>query len=399
MPQSEISNEIVKLSEEVGLSWFEYQRDTFTEAAALPTPLRACLYYRTGAGKTSTALALLRLQGHDRALVIAPPATHMAWVSQATALNMELTLVSHAKFRQQGFKTSRNLAIIADEFHLFGGHKGKGWVKFNRVAKSLQAPIVIGSATPNYNDVERCYCIQSVLDPYSVKGGFLEFLYKNCETEQNPFGMTPIVTGFRHHEDASSYLASLPGVFYVPDTSTVKPIDVQFQIPLDPDFETFGLDRSRGRIMASDMETRQRREYLWRVKDDHIQPEVLDVVLHSIDTNGKVMIFCQRATIATILADDLSDAGVDCRLITGKTKKADKDRLVEEFRSNPNLEVLVGTATIATGVDGLDKVCDNLILFDDTQDNSLRRQIMGRILPRGTDTDESMKVVHRYIFG
>lgn len=45
--------------------------------------------------------------------------------------------------------------------------------------------------------------------------------------------------------------------------------------------------------------------------------------------------------------------------------------------------MLVATATLATGTDGLDKVCDTLLILQDTQDDSLRRQLIGRILPRG----------------
>jgi hypothetical protein len=61
------------------------------------------------------------------------------------------------------------------------------------------------------------------------------------------------------------------------------------------------------------------------------------------------------------------------------------------------LDVLVGTATLATGTDGLDKVCDTLIILDDTDDDSLRRQLVGRIMPRGTSTDASMKKVFRIV--
>ena len=37
-----------------------------------------------------------------------------------------------------------------------------------------------------------------------------------------------------------------------------------------------------------------------------------------------------------------------------------------------------------------------ILLVDD--DESLRRQIIGRILPRGADTDASKKVIYRLIF-
>ena len=60
--------------------------------------------------------------------------------------------------------------------------------------------------------------------------------------------------------------------------------------------------------------------------------------------------------------------------------------------------ILIGTASLATGLDGLDKVCDTLIIVDDTDDNSLRRQLVGRILPRGGNVDNKTKRIHRLIF-
>jgi hypothetical protein len=59
--------------------------------------------------------------------------------------------------------------------------------------------------------------------------------------------------------------------------------------------------------------------------------------------------------------------------------------------------VLVGTASLATGTDGLDKMCDSLIILDDTEDDSLRRQLVGRIMPRGEAADASKKQVHRLL--
>ena len=388
-----------ELAKAAGLEWFDYQEKIFSEVKDLPNPLRVCLYYRTGAGKSLTALTVMFLAGFSHALVIAPPATHEAWHREATKLGMYVGTISHAKFRQQKYKVSRKLPIIADEFHLFGGQDGMGWRKFDRVARSLLAPIVIASATPNYNDAERCYCIQSVLDPHSVKGGYIQFLYQNCQTKQNPFGRTPLVEGFLHYPDAASYLAALPGVYYVPDNTSVVPMDMFFAEPLPTEFDEYGIDASKQRVMASIIETSQRREFLWRVQDGKIHPGAMKVLLQTIKESKKVLVFAARATIAKILAEELgSEYNVRTLLVTGRTSKKRKAAAIRDFIDDPNMEVLVGTASIATGVDGLDKVCDTLVLFDDTNDASLRRQIIGRILPRGVASDESMKTVFRYSF-
>src|SRR5690606_31232664 len=194
--------------------------------------LRLCLYHRTGAGKTLTSLACVRLTGAGEVLVLAPPITHDAWVAAGRELGLQVSPISHAKFRQKTYKVRRDQAMIVDEFHLLGGHKGIGWKKLDRIARGLQAPLVIASATPNYNDAERVYCIQHVLDPDSARGGYLQFLYDRCVTRVNPFGQEPIVEGFRYYADAEDYLKHLPHVHYVEDEAIkqVSITDVELQV-------------------------------------------------------------------------------------------------------------------------------------------------------------------------
>src|SRR5690606_24310855 len=122
----------------------------------------------------------------------------------------------------------RHVPVIVDEFHLLGGHTGKGWKKLETLAAGLAAPLIIGSATPNYNDAERCYCIVHVLDPLGNRGGFIQWLYQNCETEINPFGAIPNVLGFLHYRDAEEFLASHPQVVYLPDEAP----DILHDIPM-----------------------------------------------------------------------------------------------------------------------------------------------------------------------
>lgn len=387
-----------KLAKEAGLTWFDYQEEAFAEWAKQPEPQRLLLYYRTGAGKTITSLALLRLAGHNHALVIAPPATHAAWEKAAKQLGCFITTVSHAKFRAEKFKPSRTTAIIADEFHLFGGHKAVGFTKMNIVAKYLKAPLILASATPNYNDAERVYCIQSTLDPLSVRGGFLQFLYRNCITRENPFATTPEVLEFTDYDSAADYLADLPNVVYLPDLRELDPIDVTWQIPLPDEYTLYGVDPERERIIASQMEQRHRTGYFMRTEGGRIRPEILSVMLRYLaDQDKPVLIFSASAILAEILQADLANAGVSGLLVTGTTTNSAKARTLDDFRTG-KYQVLVGTATLATGVDGLDRVCDSMIIFDDTADDAMRKQLIGRILPRGASADMSRKEVMRYLY-
>jgi superfamily II DNA or RNA helicase len=139
-----------------GINWFPYQIEALDgERHVDSASLRTCLYFRTGAGKTYTALALMAQAGMDEVLVIAPLRTHDQWAGIAAKAGIKARVVTHQKYRRKGVKFPRLLPVIVDEFHMLGGHGGDGWDKLRVHAKGLQAPLVILSATPNYNDAER----------------------------------------------------------------------------------------------------------------------------------------------------------------------------------------------------------------------------------------------------
>lgn len=391
--------EVEALAIKAGVEFFDYQVQALARAQAdISGRQRRCLYYKTGAGKSLTALAMLLLWGHDRAVVITPPATVPQWQQLGQRLGMTLTCMSHAKFRMKDTKLSRTTAVVADEMHLFGGHDGLGWKKLDRLAASLDAPLVLASATPNYNDADRVYCIQHVLDPHSVRGGFLAFVYAHCETRQNPFGAMPEVTGFKRFPDAAAYLASLPGVEYLPDDLVYQITDVPVVTVATPELDTYGLNIRSSRIVASQIEERHVRVNLALVDDygkvrDHIY-EIFTSLVESTDT--PTLVFANHASVAEALGASLREHNVVHAVVTGASPAKHKTAAIQDFTAN-RLDVLVGTATLATGTDGMDKMCDHLVILDDTDDDALRRQLIGRIMPRGADTDASKKLVHRLV--
>jgi len=80
----------------------------------------------------------------------------------------------------------------------------------------------------------------------------------------------------------------------------------------------------------------------------------------------------------------------------GGTSAKAKRNTIDAFVDG-RLDVLIGTATLATGTDGMDKVCDTLVILDDTDDDALRRQLVGRIMPRGIGADAQKKQVYRLV--
>ena len=392
-----------KIEQLLGKALFDHQRAAldFWESARLVED-RLCLYYKTGSGKTLTSLLCMwaRVQGQETVLVVAPPSTHMSWAAAAAVLGMEVECVSHAKFRQQAFKVQRTTPIIIDEFHMLGGYQAQGWKKLERISRGLQAPLIICSATPNYNDVERCYCVQKIVDPDSTRGGYLEFLYQHCETRQSPFSMTPEVVGFRSQQSAAEFLAAMRNVLHVPDDVDYTVQDVPLPRQMSLDFDEYGLSPFGQRLMASQIEARHtERRFNLVDANDQFRQSVYDELSRLVGDlpPTKVLMFCNSSRIAEALYQCLCSNNVPAGIITGKDSKKVKEKELHRF-IHGDVEVLVGTASIATGTDGIDNVSDLLILVDDTDDESLRRQIIGRILPRGADTDASKKVIYRLIF-
>jgi hypothetical protein len=278
---------------------------------------------------------------------------------------------------------------------MLGGHGGVGWRKFDRIAAGLQAGIIILSATPQYNDADRVYCVQHVLDPNSVRGGYLGFLSNHCTTEINPFAQTPYVTGFQNYSSAEAYLADLPYVFHVPENVHIPIRDVHIVVTKNTDFEKYGLVPNKDRICASQIEARHA-EYLWAYHEnnsDQLNRDIIGTVMALYNTQSTI-VFSASKTIAQTMAFTLNEVGIDSVLIDGDTKKMDRLTALQRFKQG-NVDILICTAAIATGTDGLDQVCDHLIILKDTDDDALRQQLIGRIKPRGDRTDISNKRVTR----
>lgn len=372
----------------------DYQRVSVARAEAMGKTLkqpRLCLYYKTGAGKTRTALAAVHVMGHSEAVIVAPPTTHKHWEDTAREMGYTGTLeiMSHAKFRMKETKVSRTRPIIVDEFHMLGGFKAAGFKKLEKIAGGLQSPIVICSATPNYNDVERCYCIQRITDRRATEGGYLSFIYKHCGTEVNPFGQVPKVTGFLKYPDAASFLADLPNVEYIEDDLVYDIEDVDMELAVPDELLTYGVDRRREKMVGSIIERKHTViDHMLVAPDGCLTTEVGELLVEGVmASDTPVLVFAVHLAVAQAAVKTLGYAQIEAGLVHGKMTKLRKNDVIEEFKAG-KLRALVGTQSLATGTDGLDKVCDLLVIIDDTDDGSMRRQLIGRIMPRGEATSQ-----------
>ena len=346
---------------------------------------RILLFFPTGEGKTRTSLSLLKSSGYDSAVVLAPPITHASWTQTGKILGMNLRLMSVAKFRQSETKLPKNTPVIVDEVHELGGHNKIGFKKFAKMAQYFPA-IILASATPNYNGPERAYCISHITNPLQTKGGFLPWVYKHCETRVNPFASTPYIDGLVGYERVSDWLIDQGYTAFAEDTAVWEEEELWFATEWDSSlFDRYHLDTSQTRIMASQMELNHRITYLTRVNPEtgELWRGVADQLFEYLNKEEKnYLIYCAHESVAAAVAKTL-DQDYQTYLITGKTSTAQKQDQVRGFVQSPTTAIMVGTSSLATGLDGLDRVCDHLVIFDDiVGDAAKRRQLIGRVLPR-----------------
>ena len=379
---------------------------------------RWMLFFRTGAAKTATALMIMRLHDVTDVLIVAPPDVHEDFAKVATAFGITATTVSHAKFRMKDYAVSRTRAIIVDEFHLLGGRTAAGWKKVHAVHKGLKAPMVIMSAHPNYNDPERVYCAAAIIDPPLIKGGFLQFLADHCVTELNPFSAIPLFKSFRNHASHIDFLNALPCTSYVADDVDFEIIDLRIPVPVTSRpiqillrYGVYQHTVYKPRVCASLKEREiaiEKSLYCPSLNNvalgsqrRRLRSRILSEIKLLIENSSTpVIIYARTSTIAKLIVENLKLQDPyqlrPVMYIDGKTPKKTRKDILKRFKQG-HVGVLVCTAAIVTGTDGLDKVCDTLILAQDTDDNVLRRQLIGRILPRGTDTDASAKKIYRIV--
>lgn len=284
-----------------------------------------------------------------------------------------------------------------DEFHLLGGHGGKGWKKLNRMARNLEAEIIMASATPNYNDAERVFSITAI-GRREHNRDFLTWLYQECITRPNRFAITPYVDGFLRFDGALDYLVNEPYTMYIPDEAVWTVDELVLERVDDEWFEKYNYSGRHHRLMASDMEKRHKRVELELIdvegflRKSHIE-RIQHLLWEKFPDRKKWLIFCNHKTVAEAAAQSLRWKQ-NIWLITGDSSEGSAHSAKEQFiRAEAGL--LIGTTALATGVDGIDKVCQSMLILDDiVGDHALRRQLIGRILPRGGDDGIERIVVH-----
>lgn len=382
-----------EMADALGIDWFDYQVNAF-EVYQSRQNRRLCLFFRTGAGKTLTSLGCLRLDGYTEALVLAPLSTVEDWEKAAAAIGISVTIITHQKFLQSKYEVPK-IPIVVDEFHMLGGLKGVGWKKLRANTDRRDLPLIVMSATPFWNSAERVFCAKRVIEGY---GDYQTWLMNECLTEPDRYSILPRVLGFRNHPTPADWLDAQPWVCYLPDTREIDVLDVAYEGFCPDVLDDYGFDVRRRRIVASIMEEKHVRKRFNLIDDDgFLRDTAWDQLIELAgQATGPVLLYCDSSQVAQAVVERLVEISAVHALLTGDTPKPQAREIRQQFREG-KLDVLVGTATMRTGTDGFDKVCDTLIIVDDTTDDAAREQLIGRILPRGVEAPIDNKRVWRLV--
>ena len=363
---------------------------------------RRFLFFPTGEGKSKTALGLVCSTGIREVVIIAPPKTHSSWLADAATLGLNVVRIhSFEKFRMKDTLYPKGAAWIVDEYHKLGGHGAEGFKKFSKMMAHFSGPLIGCSATPNYNDYDRVFCTESVFDPRSGRNYGDWILGPKCVTTPNRYAYYPDVVGLTGYADVLDYFSKQSWVSYIEDRATWNEVELVLKRPDLDVFERLGYDHATHRIVNSDMEKRHKRvdkSFIDPVTKEirhEIWSEIIQLAWENSDRE-RWMIVCAHKTVAEALYKSFKTHMHDeVWLITGDTTDINPARsaFVASDRG-----VLIGTTALAEGVDGLDKACQTMLILDDiVGDDAKRRQLIGRILPRGAE-DSRVRLVVRARF-
>jgi superfamily II DNA or RNA helicase len=84
-----------------------------------------------------------------------------------------------------------------------------------------------------------------------------------------------------------------------------------------------------------------------------------------------------------MLRNKIESLGLNVDCYTGNETEEQRKDIIDNF-INSNLDVLIGSKPISTGVDGLQKVCNNMIIISAPWTNAEYHQLIKRIYRQGS---------------
>lgn len=353
----------------------------------------ALLYYSPGTGKTLTGVQIAKnhtdMGTFDFVLVIAPPSTQKSWETYlGKYVSVPFKVVSHqwiAKNSATVANMSRKTFLILDELHL-SCNRGKPSTKAAEKFVYRASATILLSGTPFRNKEERLFTVQQWL--FGDIKNYEMWLHEYCNTEPDRFSYYPNFISFKAG-DIEEYLRSIDRYPYkkvyleirkmkYKTTNEYLPIVNPLYKILD-NYSVYGTER----ITVANSVMRKLRYLSYLKYCDRIEAEDDSCVLYGARTDVRKIlekyahrmpiVYSQSSKIAELYRNEFPGS----LYIDGKTTKKNKEAILAQYKAGGKM--IFATDSVSTGTDGLQETTDCIVVLYDTNDDTSRDQLIGRI--------------------
>jgi Helicase conserved C-terminal domain/SNF2-related domain len=327
-----------------------------------------------GLGKTLTALVAarsLQLVNSCPILVIAPVSVHESWVREAEKAQIKIEVFSWAKIPNP--LESREYLIIADEAHYAQSGESQRAKKLKVLAhhkNCIACWLLTGTPIKNAAPINFLSLLEIVNHPLAADK--LEYQRRYCNAHHKVVGNKSIWdnTGYSCLEELSEKtkdvilrrtkqecLSELPEktrLYSVVEQDRVKA--QQYQDKLNNLVADYRRRAKLGKV-SKDAEALVVIDYLRKLGSEYKVDAAIAKANQLLEQDEQVVIFTEFVQSAEIIARNLN-----ALLLTGDTKKEDRQQLIDQFQSGEN-RVFVGTIK-AGGIGITLTAASNVIMVD-----------------------------------
>lgn len=356
---------------------------------------------KMGYGKTIEAIKAFRAAVFTQILIVAPKSVLLQWKSQieewAPEYEGRIYIIDGSKeslkqlaYREPGIyitnyekvrlnsiyghlKSIHWQLIIADEAHRIKNHKAKRSEALCSLPAQHRWAL---TGTPILNKPDDLYGILKFVDPFIVGKSYWNFLFYFCKIEQGPFGFVNKGLVEDPYKQAmlsnimDNYVIRNPQLQLTPgkDTEIVKLKMNPKQKKLYSRVANLIIDElpedltiPNGAVMCLRLQQVTSCPVPW---EDDLYGAKFEYIKDLLEDNPdeKFVVFSVFATTCGFLEKYL---GKECTTYTGKLNAEEKYVNKKRFIEDPSCRVIAGTiGAMGEGVDGLQKVCNNVIFID-----------------------------------
>jgi SWI/SNF-related matrix-associated actin-dependent regulator 1 of chromatin subfamily A len=376
---------------------FEHQAKAVTWLAARK---KAYLGDAPGLGKTLTLLTAAYAAGARRILAICPASVVSHWYAQheASGGNDCLHVISYESAVLGGYRKMQDLlnfgagydTLIVDEAHyckhadskraqiIFGRNGYARRIERNYLASGTPVPrhpgefgTVLCSVFPEVALAHGLRTPADVAERFTTtRGSYVRGAWREK------------VVGIQNAEEFRAILGEVMLRRTVEEVGLDVPQIFYQSLSLDGDI----VDASpalRAMVEAGETSDAQVARYRRQVGEAKIQP-VVDLLAAQCGEGGqKIVVFAHHTNVLERLQEGLLRYGAE--MVYGATLKGHRDYRVNNFREDPACQIFLGQNTaVGVGMDGLQGVCDRVILVEPDWTATGNEQMIKRVARIGS---------------